>query len=126
MLQPIVCLVERKSTSTFIEQPNVHDIAPFTTVFFGIVVYHYKRHVFKIRNVDENDYFVHPRRAPQSNNRGINCSSKCVNVDPNSSGGGGGGGGSFDDALRRRFGLELPAEEPDCERQSMPELGQWH
>ena len=43
-----------------------------------------------------------------------------------SGGGGGGGGGGFDDALRRRFGLELPAEEPDCERQSMPELGQWH
>ena len=32
----------------------------------------------------------------------------------------------FDAALRERFGLELPLEEPDCERQSAPELGRWH
>ena len=33
--------------------------------------------------------------------------------------------GGFDEALSERFGLQLPAEEPDCERQSAPEQGSW-
>ena len=35
-------------------------------------------------------------------------------------------GDDFDAALRERFGLELGADEPDCERMSAPEQGQWH
>ena len=35
-------------------------------------------------------------------------------------------GGSFRSALQERFGLALPAQEPDCRRHSAPELGQWH
>ena len=34
--------------------------------------------------------------------------------------------GNFDGALKERFGIELPANEPDCQRMSAPELGQWH
>ena len=35
-------------------------------------------------------------------------------------------GGTFDGALRERFGLALPYQEPDCRRRSAPELGQWN
>jgi len=33
--------------------------------------------------------------------------------------------GAYDRALQSRFGLALPTEEPDCNRQSAPELGRW-
>eukprot|EP00326_Haptolina_ericina_P010976 CAMPEP_0181218570 /NCGR_PEP_ID=MMETSP1096-20121128/27766_1 /TAXON_ID=156174 ORGANISM="Chrysochromulina ericina, Strain CCMP281" /NCGR_SAMPLE_ID=MMETSP1096 /ASSEMBLY_ACC=CAM_ASM_000453 /LENGTH=160 /DNA_ID=CAMNT_0023310799 /DNA_START=75 /DNA_END=557 /DNA_ORIENTATION=- len=35
-------------------------------------------------------------------------------------------GRNFDEALRERFGVALPLEEPDCRRRSQPEQGQWH
>ena len=37
-----------------------------------------------------------------------------------------GGGGGFDRELEARFHLQLPREEPDCNRLSAPELGNWN
>ena len=34
--------------------------------------------------------------------------------------------GGFDAALRTRFGLTLPSEEPDCARLSAPDQGLWN